>query len=95
MYSTLVLRLPQVYPDSPGVHVSSPHTLSVTPEIEHPDNVQGTHTPLHGVITHLDDSEAHWCCSGNDTNLTYPAEASLSYPLPDRDVRNQIRAEIF
>ena len=32
---------PQVYPTGPGVHVASPHTLSVTPAIEHPANVGG------------------------------------------------------
>jgi len=30
------VRSPQAYPNCPGVHVSSPHTLSVTSAIEHP-----------------------------------------------------------
>lgn len=34
----VLVCLPQVYPNSPGVHVSSPHTLSVTPVIEYPEN---------------------------------------------------------
>lgn len=33
---------PQVYPTGPGVHVSWPHTLSVTSGIEHPVSVQNT-----------------------------------------------------
>lgn len=40
IFRCLVLS-PQVYPNSPGVHiVSSPHTLSVTSGMEHPDNVK-------------------------------------------------------
>lgn len=33
---------PQVYPTGPGVQVSSPHTLSATLKIEHPENVPST-----------------------------------------------------
>lgn len=39
-YSRVVVLLPQVYPNSPGAHVSSPQTLSVTSGIEHPGNVK-------------------------------------------------------
>ena len=49
---TLFLRLPQVYPNSPGVQASSPHTLSVTLKIEHPDKrSRWPHVIAWGVIT--------------------------------------------
>ena len=41
-HSAVLVLLPQVYPNSPGVHSLSPHTLSVTPVIEHPESVLGT-----------------------------------------------------
>ena len=42
---------PQAYPTGPGVHVASPHTLPVTPAIEHPANVGDM--SLHGGETLL------------------------------------------
>ena len=42
---------PQVYPNSPGVHISSSHTLSVTSGMEHPDDVHDTHVIVREGIT--------------------------------------------
>ena len=54
IHSAPFLHSPQVYPNSPGVHVSSPQTFSVTPEIEHSDESSTyAHDIARGVIMYL------------------------------------------
>lgn len=79
---------PQVYPTGPGVQISSPHTLSVTSGIEHPETCEA-HQPVKRSVTFNKIYEGPKSVVARELIPAYLARGKYAYfhPPHDSDVR--------